>query len=57
MTLTRGRILSHGSRGQSRKIQAGWENMKGNELTCIIRNIMSKSQMLGEGGLWVVWKG
>lgn len=55
MTLSRGSIPSHGSEGQGRKIQAGWENMKGNELTCIIRSIMSKSQMM-TGGPWVVWK-
>lgn len=53
MTLSRGSsIPSHGRGRQGRKIQAGWENAKGNKFTCIIRNMVSKSQMLTGGRGW-----
>ena len=53
MTLSKGSsIPSHGRGRQGRKIQAGWENEKGNKFTCIIRHMVSKSQMLTGGRGW-----
>lgn len=52
ITLPRESIPSHGCWGLGWKIQAGWENMKGNKLACIIRNTMSKSWMRGWGCGW-----
>lgn len=52
ITLSRESIPPHGRWGQGRKIQAGWENTKGNKFACIIRNTMSKSCMGGGGCGW-----